>query len=398
MSHPLLPETLSILSRLLSFNTESSRPNVPLVSWIRAYLSERQLPSTVRLNDEGDKATLLAHVGPTADGGVVLSGHTDVVDALRQSWTSPPFEMDERDGKLFGRGSCDMKGFIACVLAQAPAFAAAALKRPVHIALSRDEEIGVQGMPEMLAMIHDSGMTPAVALVGEPTEMKIVAGHKGGCEMRTVFTGAPAHSSLLPYEGCSAIVPAARFIVYLQSLAEELATAPVPGSPFHPPFATLNVGIVGGGVARNIVAGHCEVAWHYRHLPDEDPQDIMRRVNRHTEEVLLPEMRKGGFPAKIETTKEAGYPGLKPDPNSPALRLVESLTGKSDYSVAPFGADSGYYQQDGIPAVLIGPGSINQAHKPDEFVAVSELEKCLSFLDKLRERLANSDELPGTRP
>lgn len=387
MPHPLLPQTISLLSRLASHNTQTARPNLELVEEVRAYLRQQELEAEVALDDSGQKATLLCTIGPKVDGGVVLSGHTDVVDALGQTWQSPPFELVERDNRLYARGACDMKGFIACVLAQAPAFAAARLKAPVHIALSRDEEIGSVGMPQMLEMIRASALAPMAAIVGEPTEMKIVAGHKAGYEMLTIFHGVAAHSSM-PRAGTSATVPAARFAVFLAELSDEMSRAPAAGSPFEPPHGIINVGILRGGTGKNIVADRCVVDWHYRPLPGDDVEQVIGRARRYAMDTLLPQMRAGGHPAEIEFLTESSYPGLLPQEDSPALQLARQLTGERDYGVAPFGADSGYFQEAGIPAVLLGPGSIAQAHKPDEYIEIAQLSQCLDFLDALRARLA----------
>lgn len=386
MTHPLLPAAIDLLSRLTSHNTESSRPNLQLVEEVRAYLQSHRLESTVALDDTGQKASLLCTIGPQADGGVVLSGHTDVVDALGQRWQTPPFDLTEKNGRLHARGACDMKGYIACVLAAAPQFAAAAIARPVHIALSRDEEIGSVGMPQMLDMIKDGGMRPAIALVGEPTEMRIIAGHKAGHEMLTEFTGSEAHSSM-PAAGTSATVPAARFVDFLARLSDDMAQQPVPGSPFNPPHGSINIGIIRGGTAKNIIAGKCVVDWHYRSLPDEDAEDIIGRARRYAMEELLPQMRAAGHPADIAFMEESSYPGLSPSADSPAVQLAQQLLGEDGFGVVSFGADSGHFQQDGIPAVLVGPGSINQAHKPDEFIEIDQLDKCLHYLDTLQRHL-----------
>lgn len=386
MAHPLLSETLALLSSLVAHNTDPTRSNQALVTEVETYLRECGLTAITAPDESGEKISLLCRIGPETDGGIVLSGHTDVVSVEGQHWQTPPFALNERDGCYYARGACDMKGFIACVLAQAPHFAAAKLNKPVYIALSRDEEIGSVGMPQMLDMVGQSGTAPAAAIVGEPTQMKIVAGHKAGYEMLTIFTGAEAHSSM-PAAGSSANVPAARFIVFLEELSEAMTKQPVADSLFNPPYGTINIGIVRGGTAKNIIAGKCVVDWHYRSLPHEDPEVIIEKARRYAAEVLLPQMRAGGHQAAIEVVTESSYPGLTPDENSPALQLARQLTGEADYQVVSFGADSGHWQRGGIPAVLVGPGSIEQAHKPDEFITADQLSRCLVFLDNLREYL-----------
>lgn len=387
MAHPLLASTLSILTELVSYNTESSRPNIDLVLWIKEYLSSHDIDSSTLYNEDHTKLTLLSSIGPTVDGGIVLSGHTDVVDALSQTWQTPPFTLTQANEALYGRGSCDMKGFIACVLAQAPTFAYAKLKKPIHIALSRDEEIGCIGMEDMLRLMGQNNVKPAAAIVGEPTSMTIVAGHKPGYEMKTTFHGVAAHSAM-PDKGYNANIPAAQFCLYLRDLTEKMAATPRADSLFEPPHGVINVGIVQGGAAINIVADYCEVKWHYRPLPDEESEVVIQKIIDYTQEVLLPMMQKSNHPVRIETKILGKYPGLIPDPSADAMMVAKQLTGQSDYGVAPFGADAGHFQKAGIPAVLLGPGSIAQAHKPDEFIQISEIINCLTFLDSLKKYLS----------
>lgn len=401
MGHPLLAETTAILSRLVAFNTEPIFSNRDLVRWVADYLASHGInckiktthtppPHATPADDNAAngiaKDTLHTVIGPAVDGGVVLSGHTDVVNATAQVWQSSPFGLVEKGGRLYARGSCDMKGFIACVLAQVPRFAAADLKRPLHIALSRDEEIGSVGMPDMLALIGESGLTPAAAVVGEPTEMAVVAGHKAGYEVRTRFSGVAAHSAI-PQAGCSATVPAAQFAVFLDTLTREFAAAPVAGTLFDPPHGIINVGRLQGGVAFNIVAEACEVFWHYRPLPEDDHRAVYQRIVDYAEREFLPAMQASGHAGVgIRHDVAAYYDGLPVDAQSPAVRLASELLDVNSFSVAPYGADAGAFYHAGIPAVLVGPGSIAQAHKPDEFIAISELEKCLAFLDRLTAR------------
>ena len=294
----------------------------------------------MRLDESGEKASLLANVGrlpKTRRGRAICPDNTDVVDALGQKWQTAPFEMSEKDGKLYGRGSCDMKGFIACVLASLPDFLAADLHLPVHVALSRDEELGSIGMKDMLALIKESQHRPAVAIVGEPTRMAVVAGHKAGCEMRTVFTGYEAHSSM-PDAGVSAVLYAARFVVFLEQLSARMAASPLAGSLFSPPYGTINTGILRGGTALNIIAGSCEVMWHYRPLPTDNADTVLQEVEKYLYEELLQQMRASGHPAEINNEIIARYPGLSPSPDSPAVMLAQTLSGISDYAVVPFGA------------------------------------------------------------
>lgn len=379
--HPRLPAAVEWLRQLVAFDTTPPKSNKPLVAHIAARLRDENGIDGAQTDGGEDKTTFFATVGPRTDGGAVLSGHTDVVEAAGQKWSSPPFALRESGGKLFARGACDMKGFLACALASAPAFAAAPLKKPVHFAFSRDEEIACAGSEDMLEMIGRCGMRPGAAFIGEPTRMKIVAGHKTGLTMRTVFHGSPAHSSV-PSAGVSAIPFAARFVAHLEDLERKMRDAADPASPFNPPYGTINVGTIHGGTALNIFAEHCALDWHYRGMPEDDMDGFAAAIDSYLQRTLLPEMRRGGHPADIGNARMSSYPGLSPDESS-ALSLAKTLAGETDYEVVSFGTEAGYFQRAGIPAVVIGPGDINQAHKPDEFVEKTQLSECLFFLEKL---------------
>ena len=321
------------------------------------------------------------------DNGIVLSGHTDVVPVDGQDWSTPPFEMVHRNGHLQGRGTADMKGFIACALAAVPAFLDADLKRPLHLALTFDEEIGSCGAPILLDQLAGQPYRPGIAIIGEPTEMRIVSGHKGGFEMTTRITGLEGHASD-PRRGVNAVEYAARYISYLGEIARELEARSESGSMFDPPYSTISVGLIDGGTARNIIAGHCTFDWELRPMPGDDGEAVIDRVRDFAETELLPEMRRVDPDASIETEIAAALPGLDRVPDSPALELIRQLTGLNADNVVPFGSDAGHFQQAEISTVLFGPGSIEQAHKPDEFIAISQMEACLGFLDRLRAWMA----------
>ena len=384
--HRRLDAAVKWLRELVAFDTTPPHTNKSLVDHIAARLQDENGIRGERLDGGENKTTFFATIGPHTDGGIALSGHTDVVATDGQNWSSPPFELRESDGKLFARGACDMKGFLACVLASAPDFAAAALKKPVHFAFSRDEEIACAGSLDMLQLIKQCGMRPGAAFIGEPTRMKIVAGHKTGLTMRTVFRGSPAHSSA-PAAGVSAIPFAARFVCHLENLERQMRENAAAGSPFSPPYGTINVGTIHGGTALNIFAEHCALDWHYRGMPEDDMDAFAAAANDYLQKKLLPEMRRNGHPADIVNTRISSYPGLLPD-ESAALSLARTLSGETDYEVVSFGTEAGYFQQDGIPAVVIGPGDIAQAHKPDEFLEKTQMSDCLDFLDKLRAHLS----------
>ncbi|MDM5147010.1 acetylornithine deacetylase [Candidatus Persebacteraceae bacterium Df01] len=381
-THPRLPDAIQWLRELVAFDTIPSHNNINLVRYVETKLREININSTICPTNDGGKASLLATIGPTVDGGVVLSGHTDVVDTAGQQWATPPFELCESNGRLYARGSCDMKGFVACALAMAPVFSAATLSRPIHLAFSRDEETGCLGSADILALLKDSGMKPAAAIVGEPTHMKIIAGHKSGVSVKTIFHGVPAHSAT-PAAGISAIRFAARFITHLESLETDLRRRAPADSPFVPPHATVNTGVITGGTALNIIAARCEVNWHYRGMPSDKPEDFVAQVEDFLQNTLLPEMRASGHPATIENIVNSFEPALAPRPDSPAHQIAVKLTGNTDSDVVPFCTEAGHFQQDGISAVVIGPGDIAQAHKPDEYIEISQLAECLHFLDNL---------------
>ena len=386
MTHPRLSAAVEWLRELVSFNTVPSESNKPLVAHVAKRLREECGVIGARMPGGENKESFLASIGPAVSGGVALSGHTDVVEVSEREWTSPPFALAERGGKLYARGACDMKGFLACALASAPVFCAAPLKKPVHFAFSRDEEIACAGSEDMLKMFSEGGLRPAAAVVGEPTRMQTVAGHKTGLTFRTVFYGSAAHSSM-PSAGVSAIPFAARFVSHLQKLEAEMAAAADSSSLFVPPYGTINVGTIRGGAALNIFAAECEMEWHYRGMPEDDMEKFANDVDEYLQKTLLPEMRAGGHPADIVNKRMSSYPGLLPE-ESAALELVESLTGNTERGAVSFGTEAGHFQRAGISAAVIGPGDIAQAHKPDEYIEISQLAECLEFMDKLCARLS----------
>jgi len=379
-----------ILETLIGFDTVSAKSNMALIHWVRDYLARHGVESTIVPNDEGTKANLYATMGPARAGGVVLSGHTDVVPVEGQAWSSDPFRMTPRDRRLYGRGTADMKGFIACALAAVPDLLAAKLKTPVHLAFSYDEEVGCIGVPHLLARLARDLPMPRAAIIGEPTMMQVVTGHKGLAAWRTIFTGVEAHSSRIE-EAVSAIFAASRFIEYLQGVAQELREGAKDPS-FEPPFTTINVGKIAGGQAMNIVAGRCTIDWEFRPLPTTDYQALGARIRAYVETELRPALKKKHPAADVELIQLAGGPGLKQEPNSIAEALARKLTGSNRSGTVAYGTEAGLFQRTGISAVVCGPGDIEQAHKPDEFVAVDQLAQCAAFLGKLREWAAGAPE------
>ncbi|WP_421782257.1 acetylornithine deacetylase [Kiloniella litopenaei] len=378
----LLSSTKEILSKLVSFPTLSGQSNLDMIGYIESYLKEHGIVSSLSYDETKKKANLYATIGPEVGGGVVLNGHTDVVPVKGQAWTIDPFVLTERNNRLYGRGAVDMKGFLACSLAMVPVFQAQNLQRPIHVSFCYDEEIGGFGAPILADDIVTKNFKPDVVIVGEPTSMSLVSGHKAGMEITTRFTGFEVHSSQ-PEKGVNAIEFASRFIGKILEVGARLAAAPKIGSPFDPPYTTCNVGRIDGGTASNITAGSCEMIWEIRPIPGDNGHAIFQEILDFSDNVLLPEMREISPEANIETILDADVPSLDACDDSPAVQLIRTLTGSNTKDVVSFGTDAGYFERVGLSTVVFGPGSIDQAHKPDEFIEISELERCLSFLHDL---------------
>lgn len=388
-----LDRTVGLLGDLVAFESVSARSNLDLIGHVAAYLGDLGVSVLLSHDESGEKANLFATIGPEKDGGIVLSGHTDVVPVDGQDWSSPPFAMVRRADSLFGRGTADMKGFIACTLAQVPRFLEADLKLPLHLAFTFDEEIGSCGAPILLDQLKGQPFRPGIAIVGEPTEMRIIAGHKGGYEMTTVIKGLEGHASD-PRRGVNAIDYATRYIEQLRRLARDLEARADPEALFDPPWTTISIGRIEGGAARNIIAGHCTIDWELRPIPGDDGEAIILAIRDFAKSELLPEMQRAAPDASICTEVAAAVPALDHRPGSPAVALVRALTGSNADDVVPFGSDAGHFQRADISTVLFGPGSIEQAHKPDEYIAVSQLGACLGFLDRLRDWMVDGGGAP----
>ncbi len=381
-----LDDTRAILAELIAFPTVSADSNLDLIEWCAGRLEALGARCEISRDATGAKANLFATIGPDVDGGVVLSGHTDVVPVEGQDWSSDPFIAVERDGLIHGRGACDMKGFLACALALAPRIAAADLKRPVHFALSYDEEVGCLGARVMLEALAASGRRPGICIIGEPTSMRVIEGHKGCCEYTTRFSGLAGHSAA-PALGVSAVEYAVRYAGRLLELREELVARTPPGSRFEPPESTVQLGGMRGGVAHNVIADHCELDWEVRPVVDADIDFVKREIGAYVAGTLLPAMRSVHPQATIETEVIAEVIGLEPMVKSEACELVAELTGSNTREVVSFGTEAGLFQTRGISTVICGPGSIGQAHKADEFVAVEQLGQCLEMIQRLVAKL-----------
>lgn len=382
-----LARTRDILGELIGFPTVSSDSNLELITYAATLLSEAGATLSISRNETGEKANLFATLGPQVDGGIVLSGHTDVVPVEGQEWTGDPFVMREHDGKLFGRGACDMKGFIAACLAMAPDFAELELKRPLHFAFTYDEEIGCCGARALMEEIMKSEFRPSVAIIGEPTEMRVIEGHKGCYEYTTEFTGLEGHASE-PDRGVNAVEYAVRYIAQLMNLGDQLKSRAQAGSRFDPPWTTVQVGRIGGGAARNVIAGQCEVEWEMRPVQSADADFVKSGMGAFVDDVLRPAMKAVSADADIITHTIGEVEGLQVASASEARDIVSELTGASDADVVAFGTEAGLFQAAGMSAVICGPGSIAQAHKPDEYIELDQLQACLDMLEKLKAKVS----------
>ena len=378
------PSVVELTKRLIAFDTTSRNSNLELIEYASSLLEAAGARLRLTHDDEGRKANLFATLGPERDGGFVLSGHTDVVPVDGQEWLSDPFAAEIRGDLLYGRGAADMKGFIGAALALLPDFAALDLKRPLHFAFSFDEEVGCVGVRRLLDDLRTAGIKPALAIIGEPTSMKVVGAHKGGAVIEALVRGREGHSSA-PSLGANAVMMAGEFIASLASLGEELKADR--DDHFEPPYTTIQASVMSGGTVVNVLAREARVVWEYRALPDRDADAIFTRALANALDIL-PRYRTGAPEADFAMNVHATYPGLVRDLDSPAVRLACALSGSNDVHTVSYGTEAGLFQEAGIPAVVCGPGSIDKAHRADEFVPLDQLESCTAFLRRVAERAA----------
>jgi len=377
-----MTDSAAILADLVAFDTTSALSNRPLIDHIAGRLDGVARAVHLVEDDATGKTGLIAAFGPEGPGGILLSGHTDVVPVQGQAWSSDPFTLDRREGNLYGRGTADMKGFIACCLNAVPTLANGNLGQPVYFAFSYDEEVGCLGTAPLLDRMKAEGIEPAMAIVGEPTEMTIATAHKGVQALRTTVIGREGHSSH-PDTGANAIIAAAELIAYLQRCQKAAKDEADKTSGFKPPHTTFSVGTIEGGVAINVIPRSCSFTWEFRPMPGVDPAPIIKRYNSYAMEAVYPRMRVMAKDAAVETEILASVPGLEPREGNKAEALLAQLTGQNDRTVLSFAAEAGYFQQAGIDTVICGPGSIAQAHQADEFVAEEQLAACDALLAKL---------------
>ena len=383
----LYDNSIKILSDLIGFRTISGEDNSDLINYCEEYLNKLGASSFKTFDDEKKRVNLFATIKAKKLNGIkpiILSGHTDTVP-VSKSWSTDPFKATIKEEKLYGRGSCDMKGFIACTLAFAPIYSKTDLNRDIHFSFTFDEETACIGAPILIKELKKRNINEGICIVGEPTKMKIIDAHKGCYEYTTYFEGLAGHSSM-PHKGVSAVEFATKYSNKLIELREELKKRSPKDSIFDPPFSTLQVGGIFGGIAHNVIADKCHVEWETRPVVKEDGIFLNQEIDKYANEVLLPEMRKVFTNSRITKKIIGEVAGFNRVLNSEACEFVSSLTGDNSREVVSFGTEAGLFQEIGISTVVCGPGSIEQAHKVDEFIELSELKKCIKFLDGIREK------------
>ncbi|MCJ2081425.1 acetylornithine deacetylase [Methylobacterium sp. J-090] len=376
------PTTLDLLARLVAFDTESSKSNLALIDFVCGYLDGLNVPYVRIPNADGDKAAVFATIGPMIDGGVVLSGHTDVVPVTGQAWTTDPFTLRIADGRAYGRGAVDMKGFCALALAAIPDFLAADLARPIHILLSYDEETTCLGVADTIARFGADLPRPGAVIVGEPTDLEVADAHKSIVTYLTTVHGHEAHSAK-PMLGANAVMAAADLVSELNRIADAMIARGDASGRFDPPATTVHVGTISGGTARNILPKLCTFHWEFRGLPDLDMGEIPALFQAKVDSVLAGRLNRYGDYGRIETLEEVAVPGLAPEPGSEAERLALRVAGRNHTISVPYATEAGRFQGAGIPTVVCGPGSIDQAHQPDEFITLAALAAGEAFMARL---------------
>ena len=374
-----------LMEKLVSFPTVSRDTNIPLIDWVADYLESHGIASHRYIHPDQPKHALFAHVGSWEEGAVVLSGHTDVVPALENSWISPAFELTERDGKLFGRGSADMKGFSACALAMIPELVKRDLAIPIHLCLSYDEEVGCIGVGSMVDHLAAMETPPRIAVIGEPTDMKVINGQKGKYSMRVTVTGTAGHSSFAPNH-VNAIEYASRAINMIADKARDFEENGPFDDDFTVPHSTMLTTTIGGGTATNVTPDHCEFTFEIRHLPEHDAEAVIADIQQAIMETLDVEMKAKEPETGFAWEKIFSYPGMGDCTDAPGFELVSNIIPDISGKVS-YGSEGGVFEKQGnIPSIICGPGSIKQAHKPNEFIEISQIEECLDFLEALTDQ------------
>jgi acetylornithine deacetylase len=385
-----MEDCIAAIRDLIGFPTVSRDSNRELLVHVEAWLARHDIGCDIIWNADRTKGNLWATIGPVDVPGVILSGHSDVVPVDGQDWSSDPFQLREADGRVYGRGACDMKGFIGIVLAAVPDLVKRSLKAPIHIAISYDEEVGCTGVTSLIERIAAMPIRPALCIVGEPTSMQVVVGHKGGGMFRATVLGKSAHSSLAP-TAVNAIEYAAELIAFIKSLSGEHTHSGPHDHLYDVTHSTLSVTTISGGTALNIIPNHCEIGFDIRSLPEVDAQALIERIRLHAETEILPRMRAVWPEASISLEKIAEFVGLSTDVEHPAVTFVKQLAGRNDHAKVAYGTEAGLFSnRAGVVSVVCGPGSIEQAHKPDEYLDLSEIDRCRMFIGRLAQQLENA--------
>ena len=371
-----LDKTVSILTDLVAYPSVSSESNLEIINYLANKIESCGGKVNIMNTEDGKQANIFGTIGPEIDGGIVLSGHTDVVPAKELNWNSDPFKLTRKDNLLYGRGSCDMKGFIATSLAAAEILKNQKLNLPVHFSFTYDEEIGCFGARHLTKELKKYKYKPSMVIIGEPTNMEIIEAHKGDCEYTTCFYGIEGHASN-PEKGLSAIQYGSLFTNKLFELGSELKKRAPSDSPFDPPWTTIQAGKIEGGVAHNVIAGKCSIDWEMRPVNNEDKDFVKKSLSDYCDKNLLPEMKSKFSKAKIETDIIGEIPGLIPKKDNEARVIMQELLHSNSTGVISFGTEAGIFQEMDMDVVVCGPGSIDQAHKANEFISLSELEKSL---------------------
>ena len=380
-----LDKTISVLTDLIGYPSVSSESNLDIINYLSDKIKSLGGKIDIIKTSDNKQANIFATIGPEIDGGIVLSGHTDVVPAKELNWNSDPFKLTRKDDLLYGRGSCDMKGFIASTIVAAEILKNKNLNYPVHFSYTYDEEIGCFGARHLIKELKKYKYKPSIVIIGEPTNMEIIEAHKGDCEYTTCFHGIEGHASN-PEKGLSAIEYGSLFTNKLFELGNELKKRAPSDSPFNPPWTTVQVGKIEGGVAHNVIAGQCSIDWEMRPINEEDKNFVKNNLLKYCQNKLLPEMQSKFAEAKIETETIGEIPGLIPQKDNQARVIMQDLLQSNSTGVISFGTEAGIFQEMNMDVVVCGPGSIDQAHKANEFVSISELDKCLQNLLKLQDQ------------
>ena len=374
---------IDILKSLVGFDTTSFKSNLDLIAFIKNYLNIHKIKSTLVYDSSGKKANLYATIGSSSEGGIMLSGHTDIVPITDQAWTHDPFHLTQEDNKLYGRGTADMKGFLALILSRVPKMISANLSKPIHLAFSYDEEIGCVGVHRLLDFINSNSIKPVFCIVGEPTSMEVVIGHKGKCAYQVVVKGLACHSGQAPF-GVNAVDYAAKLISYIAEIAKEKSIKGPFDYDYEVPYSTLHTGVISGGTILNIVPDSCQFEFEIRHLIEDNPKELINKIKLYAKENLLPNMHKVSSKTDIHFKEKVTYPGLLIDANSEPVRYVKKLLNNEKHKKVIFGSEGGLFQEKlNLPTVVCGPGSIDQAHKANEYISIDQLEKGGKFLDDL---------------